>query len=87
MWRIQAMAANSRRRNGNDSDDIAKAIHKMVPRVVIVPIRAPIVEEFLRHKPTKFTGKASPNEVDAWLRKCEKHFNLMSRSSCLPPSL
>jgi len=48
------------------------------PRTVIAPVRVPIVEDFLRHKPTEFTGKASPNEVDAWLRKCEKIFKVMN---------
>jgi len=83
MWRIQAMAANRRQRNGNGADDIAKAIHQMVdamqppvaaqPRVVIAPVKVPTMEDFLRHKPTEFIGKASPDEADAWLRKCEKY--------------
>jgi len=30
MWRIQAMVANRRRRNGNGADDIVKGIHRMV---------------------------------------------------------
>jgi len=36
------------------------------------------VEDFLRHKPTEFTGKVSPDEADAWLRKCEKIFKVMN---------
>jgi len=36
------------------------------------------VEDFLRHKPSEFTSKASPDEVDAWLRKCEKIFKVMN---------
>ena len=82
------MVTNIRRRNGNGVDDIAEAIHRMVdamqplvaaqPRVVIVPIRLPIVEDFLRHKPVEFIGKASPDEADAWLHKCEKIFRMMS---------
>ncbi|XP_027903585.1 uncharacterized protein LOC114163474 [Vigna unguiculata] len=36
------------------------------------------MEDFLRHKPAKFTSKASPDEADAWLRKCEKIFKVMN---------
>ena len=36
------------------------------------------MEDFLRHKPAEFTGKASPDEADAWLRKCEKIFKVMN---------
>jgi len=88
MWRIPAMTANKRRRNGNGDDDIAKAIHRMVdamrapvaaqPRAVITPIRVPNVEDFLRHMPAEFIGKAFPNEADAWLHKCEKIFKVMN---------
>jgi len=87
MWCIQAMAAN-RRRKSSGADDIAEAIHRMVdamqppvaaqPRTTIAPIRVPTVEDFLRHKPAEFTGKASPDEADAWLRKCEKIFKVMN---------
>ena len=87
MWRIQAMAANRRRRSGG-ADDIAEAIHRMVdamqppvatqPRTAIVPVRVPTVKDFLWHKPTEFTGKASPDEADAWLSKCEKIFRVMN---------
>jgi len=86
MWRIQAMVANRRRRISG-SNDIVEAIHRMVdamqppvaaqPRMAIAPIRVPTVEDFLRHKPTEFTGKASPDEADACLRKCEKIFRVM----------
>jgi len=82
------MAANRRRRSGNGVDDIVEAIHRMVdamqppvaahPRTTIVPIRVPTVEDFLCHKPTEFTGKSSPDEADAWLRKCEKIFKVMN---------
>ena len=88
MWRIQAMTANRRRRNANDTDDIAEAIHGMVdamqhpipaqPRVAIAPARVPTVEDFLRHKPAKFTGGVIPDEADAWLHKCEKIFGVMN---------
>ena len=87
MWRIQAMAANRRRRSSG-ADNIREAIHQMVdtmqppvavqPRMAIAPIRVPTVEEFLCHKPAKFTGKASPDEANAWLRKCEKIFKVMN---------
>jgi len=70
------------------ADDIAGAIHRIVdamqppvaaqPRTTIAPIRVPTVEDFLRHKPAEFTGKASPNEADAWLCKCEKIFRVMN---------
>jgi len=39
MWRIQAMAANRRKRSGNGADDIAEAIHRMV--VAMQPFVAP----------------------------------------------
>jgi len=81
------MAAN-RRRMSNGADDIAEAIHCMVdamqvpvaaqPRTTIAPVRVPTMEDFLRHKPAKFTGKVSPDEADAWLRKCEKIFKVMN---------
>jgi len=87
MWRIQAITANRRRRSSG-ADDIAEAIHWMMdamqvpvsaqPRTAIAPVRVPTVEDFLRHKPVKFTGKVSPDEADAWLCKCEKIFKLMN---------
>jgi len=87
MWRIQAMAANRRRRSSG-ADDIAEAIHRMVdamqppvavqPRMAITPIRVPTVEDFLCHKPVEFTRKASSDEADACLRKCEKIFKVMN---------
>jgi len=48
------------------------------PRAAIAPVRVPTVEDFLRHKPAEFTGKASPDEAEAWLRTCEKIFTVMS---------
>jgi len=80
MWRAQAMA-NKRRRNTAGADDIAQAIHRMVdamqsiaaqPRAVVVPVRPVRMEDFMRHKPSKFSGKSTPDEADAWLRECEK---------------
>jgi len=32
------------------------------------------MEDFMRKRPAKFSGKATPNEADAWLRECEKIF-------------
>ena len=88
MWRIQAMSANRRRRNKNGVDDIAEAILRMVdamqppvaalPRMAIAPVRVPTVENFLHHKPTEFTGKASPDEADEWFRKYENIFKVMN---------
>jgi len=82
------MTVNRRRRNGNEVDDTAEDIHRMVdamqppiavqPRTTIVPVRVPTVENFLHHKPAEFTSKASPDEPDAWLRKCEKIFKVMN---------
>jgi len=34
------------------------------------------MEDFLRHKPVEFTGKAYPDEAEAWLYKCEKIFTV-----------
>jgi len=36
------------------------------------------VKDFLHHKPAEFTGKASLDEAEACLRKCEKIFTMMS---------
>jgi len=83
----------------NEADDIPEAINRMVdamqlpvaaqPRTTIALVRVPTVEDFLRHKPPEFTSKAFPDEADAWLRKCEKIFNVMnvrmSKSFFLPP--
>jgi len=32
------------------------------------------MEDVLKHKPFKFSGKATLDEADAWLRECEKIF-------------
>jgi len=26
----------------------------------------------MKHQPTKFSGKATPDEADAWMQECEK---------------
>ena len=36
------------------------------------------MEDILRHKQAEFTGKASADEADAWLCKCEKIFKVMN---------
>jgi len=80
MWRARAMA-NRRRRNTTGADNIAQAIHRMVdamqpiaapPRVVVAPTRPVSMEDFMEHRPAKFSGKATPDEADAWMRECEK---------------
>ena len=80
MWRAQALA-NRRRRDNTRADEIAHAIHRMVdamqpnatqPRAKVVPTRPVTMEDFMRHKPIKFTSKATPDEADAWLGECEK---------------
>jgi len=85
MWRIQAMA-NRRRRSDAGADEIAQAIHRMVdamqpvaaqPRAIVPPIRAVTMEDVLKHKPSKFNGKATLDEADAWLKECEKIFRVL----------
>ena len=60
--------ANMRRRNTAGADEIANAIHRMVdamqpvaapPGAMIPPVRPVTMEDFMRHKPAKFTGKAT----------------------------
>jgi len=76
----QAMA-NRRRRNTAGADDIAQAIHRMVdtmqpiaalPKAVVAPTRPVSMEDFMKHRPTKFSGKATLDEADAWMWECEK---------------
>jgi len=73
MWRAQAMA-NRRRRNTAGADEIAQAIHRMVdamqpiaaqPRAVVASVCPVTMEDFMRHKPSKFSGKSTPNEANA----------------------
>jgi len=80
MWRAQALA-NRRMRNNVGADEIAQAIHQMVdimqpiaaqPRDVVAPTRPVTMEDFMRHKPSKFMGKSTLDEADAWLKECEK---------------
>jgi len=82
MWRIQAMA-NRRRRNDSGANEIAQAIHRMVdamqlvaaqPRAMVPPTRPVTMEDVLKHKPSKFSDKATLDEANAWLRECEKIF-------------
>jgi len=48
------------------------------PRAMVPPTRPVIMEDLLKHKPSKFNGKATPNEADAWLRECEKIFRVLA---------
>ncbi|XP_027912172.1 uncharacterized protein LOC114171164 [Vigna unguiculata] len=73
--------ANRGRRNTVGADDIAQAIHRMVdamqpiaapPRAVVAPTRPVSMENFMKHRPTKFSSKVTPDEVDAWMRECAK---------------
>jgi len=85
MWRAHAMA-NRRCRNTVGADENTNAIHMMVDamqpvaaqlRAMIPPVRPMTMEDFMRHKPAKFTGKATLDEADAWLRECEKIFRVI----------
>ena len=80
MWRAQALAIR-RRRDNTGADEIAHAIHRMVnamqpnaaqSRTRVVPTRVVTMEDFMRHMPSNFTGKATPDEADAWLKEREK---------------
>jgi len=63
--------------NNNEADEIAQAIHCLVdamqpipaqPRAMIPPSPTPIVvtmEDFMRHRPTKFNGKATLDDTNA----------------------
>ena len=73
--------SNKRRRNNVGADEITHAIHQIVhvmqpiaaqPRAVVAPTHPVTMEDFMRNKPSKFTGKSIPHEADAWLRECEK---------------
>jgi len=79
--------ANRRRRNETGADEIAQAIHRMVdamqpmaapPRAIVPPAKPVTLEDALKHKPSKFNGKATPDEADAWLRECEKIFRVLA---------
>jgi len=48
---------------------------------MVPPVRPATMEDFMRHKLAKFTGKATPNEADAWVCECEKIFEVVSRLS------
>ena len=73
--------ANRRRRNNTGANDKAQAIHRMVDamqpiaapsKAIIAPTRPVTMEDFMKHRPAKFSSKATPNEADAWLWQCEK---------------
>ena len=44
---------------------------------MVPPTRAVTMEDVLKHKLSKFSGKATPHEDDAWLRECEKIFRVL----------
>jgi len=78
--------ANRMRRNTVGADDIAQAIHRMVdamhpiaapPRAIVIPTRPVSMEGFMKHRPAKFSSKATPDEVDAWMRECEKIYRVL----------
>jgi len=73
-------------RNNAGADENAQAIPQMVDamqpvatqsRAMIPPARPVTMEYFMRHKPTKFTSKATLDEADVWLRECEKIFKVI----------
>ena len=77
----RASYGQQERRNTTRANDKAQAIHRMVdamqpivapPRAIVAPTRPVSMEDFMKHRPTKFSGKATPDEANAWLRECEK---------------
>ncbi|XP_027905705.1 uncharacterized protein LOC114165248 [Vigna unguiculata] len=83
------MAGGRGRRIGanNSADEIAHAIHRLVdamqPQQVVLPQPTPrpvSMDDFMRHKPAKFNGKATPDDADAWIRECEKIFRVLGCS-------
>jgi len=73
MWHAQAMT-NRRRKNTIGANDIAQVIHRMVdamqptvapPRVIVAPTRPISMEDFMKHRPAKFYGKATHDEANA----------------------
>jgi len=42
------------------------------PRAVVAPTRPITMEDFMKHRPVKFSGKATLDQADAWMRECEK---------------
>ena len=87
--------APNRRIRSSGVDDIAEASHQMMDamqtpvaaqlRTAITPVRVLTVEDFLCHKPMEFTGKVSPDEADAWPRKCEMIFGSWKNISLTQP--
>ncbi|XP_027905848.1 uncharacterized protein LOC114165410 [Vigna unguiculata] len=69
MWRAQAIV-NRRGRNNVEADEMQPIAAQ--PRAVVAPTRLVTMEDFKRHKPSKFTGKSTLDEADASLRECEK---------------
>jgi len=59
------------------------------PKAVVAPTRLVTMEDFMKHRPTKFSSKATLDEADAWMRECEKICEVlecqMLRGYCLAP--
>ncbi|XP_027912659.1 uncharacterized protein LOC114172271 [Vigna unguiculata] len=72
----------------NSVDEMAQAIQRLVdamqhqqPQAVHAPVQHNGMNEFMRHKPPKFDGKATPDEADAWIREIEKIFRVLGCSN------
>jgi len=46
-------------------------------RAVVASVHLMTMEDFMRHRPTKFSAKAILAEADAWLRECEKIYGVI----------
>jgi len=46
-------------------------------RTMVPPTRLVTMEDVLKHKLSKFNDKATPDEVDAWLKECKKIFRVL----------
>jgi len=48
------------------------------PKAMVPPTRPVTMEDVLKCKPSKFSSKATPDEVDTWLKECEKIFRVLA---------
>jgi len=51
------------------------------PQAMIPPqpvLRAVTIEDFINNKPTKFTRKSTPDEVNVWLQEYKKIFRVIT---------
>jgi len=53
---------------------------------MIPPVRPVTIEDSMRHKPAKFTRKATPDEANAWLHECEKIFRVIKCTKAQKPT-